>query len=242
MALVPLFFSAIGTVPQAQRLAFLTQDVRAAGTVLGFYGAAAAIGAKPGELALMVVRRYQPTDRDRQIVIVYQQDAGFSGQVRRLYAARGKPLGFEAQNRWCTIPEPHLLRGETFALLAARFKTLLLIEETGDGPSLVVFASQGFQQRPGLKLAPLPKPPPKPVLKPASGQPEAARQLQARPAAVRADRMRPAPPVGRTGLIAAPVPLARKRRLRSVVALNAQVERKVVDEFRRLLQVVSYYG
>lgn len=243
MIFKPLFFTAIGTVPQAHRLSFLTQDVRAAGTVLGFYGAAAAIGARPAEMALMVVRKYQPSDRERQIVMVFQQDAIFSGHLRRIYAARGRPLGFEAQNRWCAISEPNFLPQESFALLAARFKTLLLIEEAAGETSLLVFASQGFTDRPALKLAPLPRPAPaakaesRPAAKPRKETPAvAARPIRA-PTPVRA-----AAPLSLARLRPAALPLARKRRLRSVVALNPKVERQVIDEFRRLLQAVSYFG
>lgn len=244
MSIAPRFFTAIGTVPHAERLAFLTQDVRAAGTVLGFYGAAAAIGAKPAEVALMVVRRYRPDDKHRQIVLVFQQDPAFATALAKLYAARGKPLGFEAQNRWCAIPEPGFLAEETYAVLAARFPTLLLIEESPEGPRIAVHASTGFKQHPRLKLSPLP-PIPKPAAAP---QPEAskpaakptAKVLPLRPKLAAASK-KPALPKA-TPQKAAALPLASKRRLRSAVALNERVERQVVDEFRRLLQVVSLYG
>ena len=245
MSIAPRFFNAIGTVPHAERLAFLTQDVRAAGTVLGFYGAAAAIGAKPAEVALMVVRRYRADDKHRQIVLVFQQDPAFASALAKLYAARGKPLGFEAQNRWCAIPEPGFLAEETYAMLAARFPTLLLIEEAPDGARISVHASTGFKQHPRLKLSPLPKPP---VQKPAMQNPAPKPEIRpsVKPSA-KVVPLRPKPasapqPVPRAGQKAAPLPLASKRRLRSVVALNERVERQVVDEFRRLLQVVSLYG
>ncbi len=239
MSIAVRFFNAIGTVPHAERLAFLTQDVRAAGTVLGFYGAAAAIGAKPAEVALMVVRRYRPDDKHRQIVLVFQQDPAFASALSKLYAARGKPLGFEAQNRWCAIPEPGFLAEETYAMLAARFPTLLLIEESPEGPRIAVHASTGFKQHPRLKLSPLPKvaaikaEPPKPEIKPAPKSSAKVVPLRPKPASA----PQPAPRAK-----AQPLPLARKRRLRSAVALNERVERQVVDEFRRLLQVVSLYG
>jgi len=239
MSIAPRFFTAIGTVPHAERLAFLTQDVRAAGTVLGFYGAAAAIGAKPAEVALMVVRRYRPDDKHRQIVLVFQQDPAFATALAKLYAARGKPLGFEAQNRWCAIPEPGFLAEETYAMLAARFPTLLLIEESPDGPRISVHASTGFKQHPRLKLSPLPKPP---AQKPAP-PPEAPKPTARPTAKVLPLRPRPvAAPKKSASQKAAALPLASKRRLRSAVALNERVERQVVDEFRRLLQVVSLYG
>lgn len=235
MSIAPRFFNAIGTVPHAERLAFLTQDVRAAGTVLGFYGAAAAIGAKPAEVALMVVRRYRADDKHRQIVLVFQQDPAFASALSKLYAARGKPLGFEAQNRWCAIPEPGFLAEETYAMLAARFPTLLLIEEAPDGARISVHASTGFKQHPRLKLSPLPKPAPKPEIRP-SVKPS-AKVVPLRPKPASAPQ-----PTPRAAQKAGPLPLASKRRLRSVVALNERVERQVVDEFRRLLQVVSLYG
>jgi hypothetical protein len=239
MSIVPRFFAPLGTVPHAERLAFLTQDVRAAGTVFGFYGASAAIGARPGEMALMVVRRYRPEDLHRQVVLVFQQDRTFAGAISKLYAARGKPLGFEGQHRWCAIPEPGFLADETYALLAQRFPTLLLIEEQAEKARIVVFGSDGFKQRPPLKLAPLPKPVPvKPLIvvpppKPKAPQPIAkVVPLRPRISGI-GDSSRPPLP---------PLPLSRRRRLRSVVALNEKVERQVVDEFRRLLTVLSHYG
>jgi len=245
MSIVPRFFVPLGTVPHAERLAFLTQDVRAAGTVFGFYGASAAIGARPGEMALMVVRRYRAEDLHRQVVLVFQQDRTFAGALSKLYAARGKPLGFEGQHRWCAIPEPGFLADETYALLAQRYPTLLLIEEQADryggqGARIVVLGSDGFKQRPPLKLAPLPKPVPvKPLIVVSPPKPKAAPQPVAKVVPLRprisgvGDNSRPPLP---------PLPLSRRRRLRSVVALNEKVERQVVDEFRRLLTVLSHYG
>ncbi len=238
MSFAPRFFAALGTVPHAERLAFLTQDVRAAGTVFGFYGAAAAIGARPTEMALIVVRRYRPEDLHRQVVLVFQQDRKFAEALSKLYAARGKPLGFEGQYRWCAIPEPTFMAPETFALLAQRFPTLLMIEEQEDKARIVVYGSEGFKQRPPLKLAPLPKPvPPKPQIAVPPPKPKAP------PAAAKVVPLRPfAAPPGANRAPLPPLPLSRRRRLRSVVALNEKVERQVVNEFRRLLTVLAYYG
>ncbi|WP_341913666.1 hypothetical protein [Ferrovibrio terrae] len=231
MTLNPRFFNPIGTLRHADRLGFLTQDVRAAGTVLGFFGAAAALGARPDELALLVCRRHSPADLHRQFVLVFHKDPGFADHLGRLYRAHNRPLGFEAQRRWCAIPEPSFLADETFALLAARFPTLLLIEEEHDGRAhIAVYASAGFKEHPKLKLAPLatrpaakvmalPRraPAPQPILRP-----------QPRPAAMAA-----AP-------LASIVPL-RPRKLKSTVALNEKVERQVVNEFRRLIKTVALY-
>ena len=106
-------------------------------------------------------------------------------------------------------------------------------------------ASTGFKQHPRLKLSPLPKPPvqkptvqnpaPKPEIRPSVKPSAKVVPLRPKPASA----PQPAP---RAAQKAAPLPLASKRRLRSVVALNERVERQVVDEFRRLLQVVSLYG
>lgn len=243
MSIAPRFFAPLGTVPHAERLAFLTQDVRAAGTVFGFYGAAAAIGARPADVALMVVRRYRPEDLHRQVVLVFQQDRAFAGALGKLYAARGKPLGFEGQNRWCAIPEPGFLADESYALLAQRFATLLLIEEDKPGAAarIVVFGSDGFKQRPPLKLAPLPRPePPKPQIAVPPPKPKAPAAGLAKVVPL---RPRPQPQTMLPGRAALPpLPLNRRRRLRSVVALNEKVEREVVDEFRRLLTILSHYG
>lgn len=229
MRLEPRFFAPIGTLRHAERLSFLSQDVRAAGTVLGFFGAAAALGAKPAELVLLVCRRHSPDDLHRQVVLVFQQDRGFSAALSKLYRAHGRPIGFENQQRWCAIPEPAFLRDETFALLAARFPTLLLIdEEEGGRLHIEVHASSGFQERPQLKLAPLPQ-----------HRPAAA------PTAARVMQLPPRPVVGVPPLQAARpaqvVPL-RPRKLRSAVALNEAVERRVVNEFRRLIRTVAQYS
>lgn len=239
MRLQPRFFAPIGTLRHAARLNFLAQDVRAAGTVLGFFGAAAALGAQPADLALMVVRRQSAADLHRQVVLVFQKDPAFADGLARLYRARRRPIGFEGEQRWCAIPEPSFLADETFALLAARFPALLLIEEGAEGaPRIEVFGSSGFRELPKLMLAPLP------------GQPEAAVApaallSQPRPAAT----VTPLPPrpVARPAAYAMPpaparvLPL-RPRRLKSTVKLNERVERQVVDEFRRLLKAVSLYS
>ncbi|WP_370152113.1 hypothetical protein [Ferrovibrio sp.] len=235
MRLEPRFFTPIGTLRHAARLGFLTQDVRRAGTVMGFVGAAAALGAQPADLALVVIRRQSPADLHRQVVIVFQKDPAFADGLGRLYRARRRPIGFEGEQRWCAIPEPSFLADETFALLAARFPHLLLIEEqpAGTAPRIEVLASSGFRDLPQLKLAPLPgraaapaRPAPRP---PATVTPLPA--AAARPAAIRLPQ--PAP--------ARVLPL-RPRRLKSTVALNERVERQVVDEFRRLLKAVSLYS
>ncbi|WP_300297749.1 hypothetical protein [Ferrovibrio sp.] len=234
MTLQPRFFSPIGTLRHVDRLGFLTQDVRAAGTVLGFFGAAAALGARPDELALLVCRRHNPQDKHRQIVLVFHKDGAFTDAMQRLYRAHGRPLGFEAQKRWCAVPEPSFLADETYALLAARFPNLLLIEEMPDGKlRIAVYASAGFKEHPQLRLAPLPKQMPQPAARPAAK----ITPLPARPRPL-ADK-----PVLRPAYAAAAqvVPL-RPRKLRSVVALNETVERKVVDEFRRLLRTVALYS
>ncbi len=246
MSIAPRFFAPLGTVPHAERLAFLNQDVRAAGTVFGFYGAAAAIGARPGDLALLVVRRHRPEDLHRQMVLVFQQDRKFADALGKLYAARGKPLGFEGQYRWCAIPEPAFLADETYALMAARFATLLLVEEQPGGQSrILVLGSDGFRQRPPLKLAPLPQPAapaPKPKIAVPPPKPKAPAIAAAKVVPLRPRPTVPvaAPPAGRAPL--PPLPLNRRRRLRSAVALNETVEREVVDEFRRLLTILSHYG
>lgn len=236
--IIPRFFTAIGTVPHAERLAFLTQDVRAAGTVFGFYGAAAAIGARPSEIVLLVARRQRAEMAGRQIVLVFQQDEGFSTALAKLYRARGRPIGFEAQRRWCAIPEEAFLADETFAMLAARFPTLMLVEEAakaGESAAISVLASGGFRRRPALKLAPLP--PRKTAPKPPAPEREAANVV---PLPV---RPKPAAAAAPSRPVPLPQPLPpRRRRLRSAVALNEQVERRVVNEFRRLLEVVAYYG
>lgn len=238
--IIPRFFTAIGTVPHAERLAFLTQDVRAAGTVFGFYGAAAAIGARPSEIVLLVSRRQRREAAGRQVVLVFQQDESFSTALAKLYRARGRPIGFEAQRRWCAIPEEAFLADETFAMLAARFPTLMLVEEgarEGESAAISVLASGGFRRRPALKLMPLP--PRKPAPQPAAPARAAAKVV---PLPVRPKPAAAAPPP-RPVLPAMPQALPpRRRRLRSAVALNEQVERRVVNEFRRLLEVVAYYG
>lgn len=230
MTLTPRFFSPVGTLRHADRLGFLTQDVRAAGTVLGFFGAAAALGARADELALLVCRRHSPNDLHRQIVLVFHKDPTFADNLGRIYKAHHRPLGFEAQRRWCAIPEPSFLADETFALLAARFPTLLLIEELPDGRSEVaVYASAGFKEHPKLKLAPLGQS--RPVAK---VMPLPRRPAPSQPA------LRPA--LRSVAAAAAPVVPLRPRKLKSTVALNETVERQVVDEFRRLLQAVSHYS
>lgn len=249
MTIAPRFFSPIGTLRHAERLNFLTQDVRAAGTVLGFFGAAAALGAKPAELVLMVCRRHSPSDLHRQVVLVFQQDRGFADALSKLYRVHGRPLGFEAQQRWCAIPEPAFMRDETYALMAARFPTLLLIEEDEDGSlHIEVHASSGFKTQPQLKLAPLQ--PRKPAKKPAEQKP--AQKPEQQPAA-KVMQMPPRPGAAAsippqsvmTSQMAQPVaevvPL-RPRKLRSAVALNETVERRVVDEFRRLLRMVAQHS
>lgn len=233
MTLNPRFFSPIGTLRHADRLGFLTQDVRAAGTVLGFFGAAAALGAQPDELALLVCRRHGPNDLHRQIVLVFHKDANFADNLGRLYKAHNRPLGFEAQRRWCAIPEPSFLPDETFALLAARYPTLLLIEELPDGRSeIAVYASAGFREHPKLKLAPLGQP-----------RPIASAGAKVMPLLRRAPAPQPAShPAPRPATVAAPVVPLRPRKLKSAVALNEAVERQVVNEFRRLIQAVSHYS
>lgn len=234
MTLEPRFFAAIGTLRHAERLSFLTQDVRAAGTVLGFFGAAAALGAKPAELVLLVCRRYSPADLHRQVVLVFQQDRTFAEALAKLYRAHGRPLGFEAQHRWCAIPEPAFLRDETFALLAARYPTLLLIEEDEEGKLQVeVHASSGFKTRPQLKLAPLPPRKPKPEVASAAK----VMQMPVRPATASAQ-----PIIAAAAQAAAQIVPLRPRKLRSAVALNETVERRVVDEFRRLLRTVAQHS
>lgn len=234
MTLQPRFFSPIGTLPHADRLGFLTQDVRAAGTVLGFFSAAAALGARPDELALLVCRRHNPQDVHRQIVVVFHKDGPFTDAMQRLYRAHGRPLGFEAQKRWCAVPEPSFLADETYALLAARFPNLLLIEEMPDGRlQIAVYASAGFRQHPKLKIGPLPEIKAQPAVRPAAKVtplPPRPRPLPDRPAT------RPA------AYAAAQVVPLRPRKLRSAVALNETVERQVVDEFRRLLRTVALYS
>lgn len=233
MTLNPRFFSPIGTLRHADRLGFLTQDVRAAGTVLGFFGAAAALGARPDELALLVCRRHGPNDLHRQIVLVFHKDPNFADNLGRIYKAHNRPLGFEAQRRWCAIPEPSFLADETFALLAARFPSLLLIEELPDGRSeIAVYASAGFKEHPKLKVAPL-------------GQPRLSANTGAKvtPLPRRAPTPQSVPrPQPRAATVAAPVVPLRPRRLKSTVALNENVERQVVNEFRRLIQAVSHYS
>lgn len=228
MRLEPRFFSPIGTLRHAERLNFLAKDIRAAGTVMGFFGAAAALGAKPEELVLLVCRRHSPADLHRQVVLVFQPNRGLAEALTRLYRAHGRPLGFEGQQRWCAIPEPGFLRDETFALLAAHFPTLLMIEEIAPGDlNIAVHASSGFKTHPKLKLAPLgeaAKPVPAAKVTPLSPRPAAAAPqpiLTPRPAQV--------------------VPL-RPRKLKSGVALSENVERRVVNEFRRLLQTVASYS
>lgn len=230
MTLNPRFFSPIGTLRHADRLGFLTQDVRAAGTVLGFFGAAAALGARPDELALLVCRRHSPNDLHRQIVLVFHKDVNFADNLGRIYKAHNRPLGFEAQRRWCAIPEPSFLPDETFALLAARFPTLLLIEELPDSRSeIAVYASAGFKEHPKLKVAPLGQP-----LRPAAKVTQLPRRAPAPQPA-----LRPSP---RPAAAVAPVVPLRPRKLKSTVALNETVERQVVNEFRRLIQAVSHYS
>lgn len=238
MKLEPRFFSPIGTLRHAERLNFLSKDIRAAGTVMGFFGAAAALGAKPEELVLLVCRRHSPADLHRQVVLVFQPNRGLAEALTRLYRAHGRPLGFEGQQRWCAIPEPGFLRDETFALLAAHFPTLLMIEETAPSSpekmgilDIAVHASSGFKSHPKLKLAPL------------------AERAKSVPAAA-AVKVTPLPP--RPAAAAAPLPIAtprpaqvvplRPRKLKSGVALNETVERRVVNEFRRLLQTVAAYS
>lgn len=237
MRLQPRFFAPIGTLRHAARLNFLTQDVRAAGTVLGFFGAAAALGAQPADLALMVVRRQSAADLHRQVVLVFQKDPAFADGLARLYRARRRPIGFEGEQRWCAIPEPSFLADETFALLAARFPTLLLIEEGAEGaPRIEVFGSSGFRELPKLMLAPLP------------GQADKAATPaapQSRPAAT-VTPLLPRPVVRPAAYAMPPAPARvlplRPRRLKSTVKLNERVERQVVDEFRRLLKAVSLYS
>lgn len=230
MTLIPRFFSPIGTLRHADRLGFLSQDIRAAGTVLGFFGAAAALGARPDELALLVCRRHSPNDLHRQIVLVFHKDPGFTDNLSRLYKAHNRPLGFEAQRRWCAIPEPSFLSDETFALLAARFPTLLLIEELPDGRSeMAVYASAGFKEHPTLKLAPL-------------GQTRPAAKVMPLPRRAPVPQTAPRMQASSAPPIAAPVVPLRPRKLKSTVALNDAVERQVVNEFRRLIQAVAHYS
>jgi hypothetical protein len=234
--LQPRFFNAIGTLRHADRLGFLTQDARAAGTVLGFFGAAAALGARPDELVLMVCRRHSAADLHRQVVLVFQQNAGLADELSRLYRAHGRPLGFEAQKRWCAIPEPAFLADETFALLAARFPNLLLIEQDAAGKSSVaVYASAGFREHPQLKIAPL------------AGRVAAAASAPRAPAKVtplprRVIPVPPRPMPQSLGNPMAPVVPLRPRKLKSVVALNETVEKQVVSELRRLIRAVSHYS
>jgi hypothetical protein len=230
MTLNPRFFNPIGTLRHADRLGFLTQDVRAAGTVLGFFGAAAALGARPDELALLVCRRHSPNDLHRQIVLVFHKDPGFADNLGRLYRAHNRPLGFEAQRRWCAIPEPSFLPDETFALLAARFPTLLLIEEEHDGRAHVaVYASAGFKEHPKLKLAPL------------AARPAAKVMALPRRAPAPQPILRPQPRPAMTAVPLASIVPLRPRKLKSTVALNEKVERQVVNEFRRLIKTVALY-
>lgn len=231
MTLTPRFFAPIGTLRQPDRLNFLTRDVRSAGTVLGFFAAAAALGAEPGELALLVVRRHSPADLHRQVVLVFHKDPGFADGLARLYRAHSRPLGVEAQKRWCAVPEPSFLADETFALLAARFPNLLVIEEDDGGAKRVgVYASAGFKEHPKLKLAPLA------VAATANVTPLPPRSApqSVRPSAMQDQGARMPRP--------APVVSLRPRRLRSTVALNEVVERRVVDQFRRLLVTVAAYS
>lgn len=233
MTLQPRFFSPIGTLRHADRLGFLTQDARAAGTVLGFFGAAAALGAQADELALLVCRRHSPADLHRQIVLVFHKDPAFTDSLMRLYRAHGRPLGFEAQQRWCAIPEPAFLADETFALLAARFPSLLLIDEASPGKAeVMVYASAGFKDHPKLKVAPL------------NGTAQAAPRPAAKvtPLPRRPVSEHPAPRPMPRPAVAAPVVPLRPRKLKSVVALNETVERQVVSEFRRLIEAVANYS
>jgi len=242
MTITPRFFAPIGTLRHADRLGFLTQDVRAAGTVLGFFGAAAALGARPDELALLVCRRHSPNDLHRQIVLVFQKAGGLADNLASLYRAHNRPLGFEAQRRWCAIPEPSFLADETFALLAARFPTLLLIEEDNEGRTQVaVYASAGFKEHPQLKLAPLTASQARPGTNP-GGAGAAGAKVMPLPRRGPQPVMRPQPrPAGRAAAPAPVVPL-HPRKLKSVVALNEKVERQVVNEFRRLLKTVALYS
>lgn len=235
MTLNPRFFSPIGTLRHADRLGFLTQDVRAAGTVLGFFGAAAALGARPDELALLVCRRHSPNDLHRQIVLVFHKDPGFADNLGRIYRAHNRPLGFEAQRRWCAIPEPSFLPDETFALLAARFPTLLMIEEDNEGRAdIAVYASAGFKEHPRLKVAPLGSGAMRPAAK--------VTPLPRRAPAVQPQSRPQISPAIAAAVKAAPVVPLRPRKLKSTVALNEKVERQVVNEFRRLLKTVALYS
>lgn len=228
MSLQPRFFSPIGTLRHADRLGFLTQDVRAAGTVLGFFGAAAALGAQADELALLVCRRHSPADLHRQVVLVFHKDAAFADSLTKLYRAHNRPLGFEAHKRWCAVPEPAFLADETFALLAARFPTLLLIDQDDSGVAdVAVYASAGFKEHPKLKIAPLGAAMPP--------RPQTTAKITPLP-------RRPVSAVPRPVTVAAPVVPLRPRKLKSVVALNENVERQVVSEFRRLLKTVAAYS
>jgi hypothetical protein len=88
-----------------------------------------------------------------------------------------------------------------------------------------------------LRLAPSPirKPAPKPQqARPAAPRPQprpAAKVVPIRPS------VKPAAPPP------APAPsLPSRRPLRSAVVLNERVERQVVNEFRRLIEIAAYYG
>ncbi|HLT76791.1 MAG TPA: hypothetical protein VKZ87_05335 [Ferrovibrio sp.] len=237
MKLEPRFFSPIGTLRHAERLNFLSKDVRAAGTVMGFFGAAAALGARPEELVLLVCRRHSPADLHRQVVLVFQPNRGLTEALTRLYRAHGRPLGFEGQQRWCAIPEPGFLRDETFALLAAHFPTLLMIEETAAGDlDIAVHASSGFKSHPKLKLAPLGD-----GTKPAVAAAPAAK-VTPLPRSAAAPTPQPQPITAPQAARPAQVVPLRPRRLKSGVALNEHVERRVVNEFRRLLQMVALHS
>ncbi len=108
---------------------------------------------------------------------------------------------------------------------------MLLIEELPDGRSdIAVYASAGFKEHPKLKLAPLGQPRPAAKVTPL---PRRAAQPQPVP--------RPSPRPAQEIKRAAPVVPLRPRKLKSTVALNENVERQVVNEFRRLIQAVSHY-
>lgn len=238
MKLEPRFFSPIGTLRNAERLNFLSRDIRAAGTVMGFFGAAAALGAKPDELVLLVCRRHSPADLHRQVVLVFQPNRGLAEALTRLYRAHGRPLGFEGQQRWCAIPEPGFLRDETFALLAAHFPTLLMIEEMAPGDlRIAVHASSGFKSHPKLKLAPLGE-----AAAETAAAAAPAAQVTPLPRSPAAQAAQPPPIVTRQSARPAQVVPLRPRKLKSSVALNEQVERRVVNEFRRLLQTVALHS
>lgn len=237
MKLEPRFFSPVGTLRNAERLNFLSKDIRAAGTVMGFFGAAAALGAKPDELVLLVCRRHSPADLHRQVVLVFQPNRGLAEALTRLYRAHGRPLGFEGQQRWCAIPEPGFLRDETFALLAAHFPTLLMIEEVAAGElHIAVHASSGFKSHPKLKLAPLSE-----AAKPAVSLAPAAK-VTPLPRSTASPTPPPQPIVAPQSTRPAQVVPLRPRKLKSSVALNEHVERRVVNEFRRLLQTVASHS